>query len=171
MSGTIIIADKLSLDNTDLRVELKLVPRGGFWDPLSDDTMTIMERSLILIPLEYDYIYKAEVESVDYPDLNQDIVFENINYHFFVMYTSNMVFSDPTYNYMFPWLDNTEGYVWAAFNNGDDTIVDTIRTHNYGFGYGSYFSKTKYLIEILELQEQDIRVEYVFIPNDDEEFS
>jgi len=167
MRSTIIIADKLSLDNTDLVVKLKFVGRHPWWDPFSDDTITIMERSLILIPLDFDFLYESKDDQILYPGLNQDIVFENINYNFFVMYTSNIRFDEVDYTT----IDNVEGFVWAGFNNGDDTIVETIRWHNFGFGYGETFTQTNYLFEILELQEKDIRVEYVFIPDDNEEFS
>ena len=165
MRGTILIADKISLNNEDLLIKLEL-------DQRDDEKITIMERSLILIPLVNNFTYESEDDQIFYPDLNQDIVFENINYHFFVMYTSNIVFTDlegePVY-------DQVIGNGWAAFNNGSDTIDYTTRHHNFKAGltggYGAGLTHTKYLIEIMDLHGQDLRVEYFFDPNDDEEFS
>ncbi|MFX1344640.1 MAG: hypothetical protein ACFFAI_06010 [Promethearchaeota archaeon] len=167
MRGTMIIADKLSLDNTDLVVELRFMGRGYDYDPVTNDKLTILERSLILMPLPPETLYDYRTDTVSYEDLDQDIGFENVNFNYncFVVYTSNFRFFDDAEISL---LDCAEGTVWSAFH---DFIDETYRTHNYGYGYGNTFQQTNSLIEVLELQGQDIWVEYTFFPDDNEEFS
>ncbi|MFX1365920.1 MAG: hypothetical protein ACFFCE_19330 [Promethearchaeota archaeon] len=162
MRGTIVIADMLSLNNEDLSVKLYL-------DQRDDEKITIMERSMILIPLKYDYKYENRSSTTE--DLNEDIVFENNNHKNFVIYTATYGLQDPD-EYSQPYLvdDQAQGWGWTAFNDGNSEIVFTKRNFNFPGGYGAYFWKTKVHIEILDLYGKELKVEYNWNPSDNEWF-
>ncbi|MFX0105216.1 MAG: hypothetical protein ACFE75_06975 [Candidatus Hodarchaeota archaeon] len=161
MVGTILLADRLELNNNNLYVNLSYSPRDGYGAP-GDEMMTLMERSMILIPLIYyfDYVQNS-TENTNY---NQDIGFENVKFECFVMYTARCRFLDPDRNQE----DQAIGFEWSAFNNGIDTLEHTKRYNSYPEQYGTSFWKTIYLVEILDLFRQDIKVEYYWAPADNE---
>ena len=163
MRGTIIIADKLQLNNEDLFVKLRL-------DQREDEEMTIMERSLVLIPLQYYFEYEQRTNPST--DLNQDILFEDLNLRCFTMYTANYGLRDPDESddpYTVD--DQAQGWGWTAINNGINKIDYTVRYLEFPFGYGAWFWKTITHVEILDLQGKDMRIEYNWNPSDNELFT
>ncbi|MFX0023932.1 MAG: hypothetical protein ACFE9S_16515 [Candidatus Hermodarchaeota archaeon] len=158
MVDTILIADKVELNNENLNVQLRLFQRN---DPQPTETLTLMERSLTLIPLTYKFNYEMRDNNVEYPNVNQDIIFSNIYPNCFIMYTANIRIVDNQ-----PLPDNAMGNGWAAYNNEEDTLDYTKRYHEFDYGYGTSFQQTKYLVEVFNFLASEIKVEFYWQPND-----